>query len=242
MSELVGAALAVAASRLADDAPAVLVRLAGSIGEAARASAAELAALDEAAAKRRRAEIAALARSPTLASSRGVHPTWIEALLAELPGRARSALAGQATDATDVWLARWVLASLPPMRAHEPLDLARLESIAHDQLAFALGPAAASVPALHLATARIGKAPRAGNLGPHRAALDRCRGASLEEPAALLRIAARALAPHLANEPLRCLQLTRKMPYEQGRLVEAELLAHANAPLSSVPTWAALTV
>lgn len=242
MSELVGAALAVAASRLGDDAPAVLARLAGSVGDAARTSATALGALDDPSAKRRRAEIVALARSPSLASIRGVHPTWIEAALAELPARARAALAGQATDETDVWLARWALASLPPMPSHEPLDLARLEAIAHDQLAFALGPAAVSLPALQVAITRIAKPPRAGSLGPHRAALDRCRGASLADPTALLRIAARTLAPHLAAEPLRRLQLTRRMPYEQGRLVEAELVAHADVPLTSVPTWAALTV
>jgi len=240
VSELVGAALAVAASRLGADASTVLARLAGSIGDAARASAAELAALEDA--KRRRAEITALVRSPSLGSARGVHPTWIEAALAELPERARSALAGQATDATDVWLARWALASLPPMPATEPFDIARLENIAHDQLAFALGQAATSVPALTSAVARIAKAPRAGNLGPHRLALDRCRGASLDDPSALLRIAARALAPHLATEPLRRLQLTRRLPYEQGRLVQSELDAHASVPLTSVPTWAALVI
>lgn len=233
MTDLVGAALAVAASRLGPDGAAVLARLAGSVGEAARASAAELDALDDA--KRRRAEITALARSPSLASVRHVHPTWIEVAVAELPPRARVALAGQPTDETDVWLARWALASLPPMPATEIFDVARLELIARDQLAFALGAAAASVPALQSAALRIAKPPRAGNLGSHRAALDRCRGASLDDPSALLRIAARALAPHL--DPLRRLQVTRRLPYAQGRLVEDELVT---APEASVPTWAAL--
>lgn len=239
MSELVGAALAAAASRLGTDSSAVLARLDGSIGDAARAAARDLASLDDAAKKRRRAEVAARARTPSLASIRGVHPTWVEATLAELPARARTAIAGSATDEIDVWLARWVLASLPPMPETEPFDRTRFELVAHDQLAFALGSAAASVPALQSAVIRIAKPPRAGGLGAHRAALERCRGASLDDGSSLLRVAARALAPHL--DPLRRLQITRRMPYAEGRLVEAELVAAALAPLASVPTWAALT-
>src|SRR5690606_35880462 len=84
---LVGLVLATAATRLGRDATAVLSRLAGSLGDAARRAATELAALDEAARKRRRAELAAQVRTPTVATARGVHPTWIEASLVELPAR-----------------------------------------------------------------------------------------------------------------------------------------------------------
>jgi hypothetical protein len=240
VSDTVGAALAAAASRLGVDAAPVLARIAGFLGESARQVAAELAVLDDAAAQRRRAEIAALARSPSLAALRGVHPTWIEVTLSALPPRARTALAGQSTDETDVWLVRWVLAALPPMPATEPLDLVRLQAIAHDQLAFALGAAAASVPALRAAVARIAVPPRAGALGSHRAALERCRGVTLDDAGALLRVAARVIAPHLADEPVRRLQITRRLPYPDGSLVERELLAHANTPLDQVPTRAAL--
>ena len=115
MTDTVSAALAAAAARLGADAESVIARLGDELRDPVRTSLAELRALDEAGAKRKRAEIAALVRSPSLAAVRNVHPTWIEAALAELPARARTVLAGQGADETDVWLARWALASLPPM-------------------------------------------------------------------------------------------------------------------------------
>ena len=265
--DLVADVIAAAADRLGPDATAVLERLAGSLGDAARASARELARLDESARKQHRAQAAAIVRSPTLAAVRGVHPTWIEASLADLPARTRTALVGESAEPTDVWLARWATAMLPPMPppssrptlsrdadlaqilARDPAQIAAwLTSIALDQFAFALGPAAAAAGtasphaarALGDAAARITHAPRLDALGPQRAALERCRGAALDDDAALLGIAGRALAPHLADHPIARLRLTRRLPYAQGIVVERELVAHAATALDRAPTWAAL--
>jgi hypothetical protein len=89
---VIAEALAAAAHRLGDDRDAVLARLGGPLGTAARAAAAALAGDS----RRTRAEWAARARAPVPAGLRGVHPTWIEAALAGLPERARAALAGNA--------------------------------------------------------------------------------------------------------------------------------------------------
>ena len=253
--DLVARAVATAASRLGDDATGVLARIEGALGDGVRRAAEELAAVDDSSAKQRRAEVAALARSAASAGLRGVHPSWIEAALAELPARARTALAGETGDPIDVWLSRWATSSLvasplPPVDgelrailAREPAQiLAWLTSIALDQLAFALGPAATASPsaALRDAATRIACAPRLNALGPQRAALVRCRGAALDDALALVAIASRALAPHFAAEPLARLQLTRRLPYAHGIVVERELVAGAMTPLDQVPAWAAL--
>ena len=249
--DLVARVIATAASRLGDDATGVLARIEGVLGDGARKAADDLASLDDSSAQRRRVEVAALARRTAL---REVHPTWIEAALTELPARARTALAGDASDPIDVWLSRWAAASLvgSPSAAVDPLAaiLARepaqlrawLTSIALDQLAFALGPAANASPsaALRDAAARITRAPRVNALGPQRAALVRCRGAALDDTSALLAIAGRALAPHFAAEPFARLQLTRRLPYADGIVVERELVAAATTPRDQVPAWAAL--
>ncbi len=246
MSEnLVASAIATCAARLGDDATAVLSRLAGPLGDDARAAARALAALDGATAKHRRAEITALARLPGVAASRGVDPSWIDVALESLPERARTAVGAMATDPTDVWLARWALSSLPARTDQRLPDalVAWLHAIALDQLAFALGAQAAtagSPPALREAAARIAQPPRLGALGTARAALVRCRGATLDDEASLLAIAGRALAPHLASQPLAILALTRRLPYAQGSLLERELVAHAATSLAEAPTWEAL--
>jgi len=242
---LVASALASCAARLGDDATAVLSRLAGPLGDDVRAAARALAALDAATAKHRRAEVAALARSPALAAIRRIDHSWLEAALVELPERARTAVDSPPTNPTDVWLARWALSSIPPQVDQRPPDvlLAWLRSIALDQLALALGPQAATAsapPALRAAVARITRPPRLDALGPARAALVRCRDATLDDESSLLAIAGRALAPHLASQPLAILALTRRLPYPQGSLLERELVAHAATPLDQVPTWDAL--
>jgi len=233
-------ALAACADRLGADATAVLARLAGPIGDAARVAARELAALDEPARKRRRAELAAQLRSPVPVQLRGVHASWVEIVLAELPGRARTAIAGESITPIDVWLGRWATSSFPfpgnDLVVREPL--AWLSSIAHDQLAFALQDAAP--PLLADARARIARTPRRDALGPHRLALVRCRGAVLDDPASLVAIAGRALAPHVAANTLACLALTRRLPYVLGLVLERELAANAATPLDDAPTWDAL--
>ncbi len=118
---------------------AVLARLGGPLGEAARAAHDRLARTAGPDARRAlRAGWAAAARAPVPPGIRGVHPSWIEAALAELPARARADLArgglgagagdgagetrtgagetGEA-DRVAVWLTRWACAGLPPLPA-----------------------------------------------------------------------------------------------------------------------------
>jgi hypothetical protein len=150
---VIAAAIAVAAHRLGADRDGVLARLGGAIGEDTRAHAATLAALPATESRRRRAEWSARVRVPVVAGLRGVHASWIEAALAELPERARIVLAGGSGDpgsglprtfdsaprdipttqirGVDVWLARWVTAgfvALEPTssRLRVPADLATL--------------------------------------------------------------------------------------------------------------------
>jgi hypothetical protein len=114
---LIGEAIAAAAHRLGADRDAVLARIGGPLGARARAVLAQHAA---AGGKALRAEHAAIARTPVPPGLRGVHPTWIEAALAELPPRARAAVAAGGGDPTDVWLARRATAGFVAMRPVEP--------------------------------------------------------------------------------------------------------------------------
>lgn len=254
MTASVGQTLAVCAERLGSDATGVLGRLAGVVGDEARDAAAALARLDDRERRQRRAQTAADARAPGPQALRAVHPSWVEGALVELPARARAAVAGSPHPApVDVWLARMAAAAMPPMPsvAQRPLEavlvrpgpdiLAWLSSVGADQLAFALGGGASSHPLLAAAAVRSGSAPRAGQLGPQRAAIARCRGISLDEgERALLVVASRALASHLASDPVGRLQLSRRLPRALGILVENELVAHPSTSLDDAPSWAAL--
>lgn len=241
---MIGDVLAVAAERLGDHAEPVLSRIGGALGDAARTARAELATLDARTRTRRRAEVLASSRAPLPAGLRRVDASWIEAELAALPDRARTAVATASTDPIDVWLARWTTASLPPLTAADPRDaatlLAWLAGIGADQMAFALGEAAAAVPALAAAVSRIGQPPRMGQLGPQRAAIARCRDVSLDDELALVRVGCRALAPLLAADPLARLQLIRRLPRALGLVALRELALHASAPLDQGPRRAAL--
>src|SRR3954470_8929746 len=210
--DVLAAALAVASG----DAE-VLARLGGALGEAARAAHAERTDTREARAARRAQ--AMLARAAVPVGLRGAHPSWIEAALAELPARARTAVAAGGGDAVDVWLARWATAQIPPMpvvtaarvtsaETATRVDAATLErwlaDVGADQLALALSAAGAGAVAaaarvvgerLSAAAARIKLVPRAGALGPMRAVIVRCR-VTLDDRA-LVRIGARAIAPHV---------------------------------------------
>lgn len=252
--------------------PAVLARLGGPLGAAARAASARLAAAGPGR-RALRAAWAAAARAPVPPGLRGAHPSWIEAALAELPPRARVDLAagGWSADgaprgeggAVAVWLARWACAELPPLPAARApgggppaalaeavalggAELARwLAEIGADQLALAVGAAgpaalasAARVvgPALDRAAARVADPPRAGALGPQRAALARCAGGLAA--GALAVIGARALAPH--TDALSRRQLAVRLPLPLGRAVAAALAAHAADPRVEAPRWEAL--
>jgi hypothetical protein len=188
---------------------------------------------------RPRAEVIAAVRAPIPASVRQAHATWIEHALAELPARARTVLASGVRDDVDVWLARWVTAVVPP--TIEPRDaIAWLTTIGADQMAFALGAAAKKLPALADAFARIAKPPRLGELGPKRAAIARCRDVSLDDDLAFVRVASRALVPHLAANQLAKLQLILTLPRPIGIVVARELALHAATSFDQCPTRAAI--
>lgn len=147
-----------------------------------------------------------------------VHASWLDAL----DPRTRQALLAPATEA-DVWLARWALADLPVAApAQLPLELAWLVRVGRAQIAFALGQSTSP------------------NLGPRRAAIERCRDANLADELSVVRVACRALAPHLAANRLAVLQLTRAQPRPIGLVIERELLANAEVPLDQVAPWDAL--
>jgi hypothetical protein len=203
---------------------AVLARIGGSLGEAARR------ALEPS----QRPVVMTAARSPVPPGLRGVHESWIEAALEPLPDRARVVLAEGPLDEADVWLARRACAHIPPLPAIEPAlarprevgDVLRmspralrdwLTEVGRDQLAFALGDHAAAVPELADARLRIAKPPRHGELGPRRDAIDRARGE-------VFVIGVRALAPHLDRPLARALVL--RFSHPDGRGIGAELTGH----------------
>ena len=175
-------------------------------------------------------------RAPVPPGLRGVDGSWIEAALAELPERARAALAEGPISEADVWLVRRACAGLAPLPATDPalsrprvpIDVLRmsvaalrtwLTEVGKDQLAFALGEHASALgDSLAVAVARVARAPRLGELGPRRAAVERARG----EP---LVIGVRAVAPHL--EALIARGLVLRFPHPQGLAFARELTAHA---------------
>jgi hypothetical protein len=207
----------------------LVARIGGPTGEAARA------ALRESATRHDRALQLAAARAPVPEGVRGVHSTWIEAALAELPDHARAALAAGGEDPSAVWLVRWACAELPPLPAlrdvtaprsiEDVVAMARLaewlEAIGRAQLAYAASLAQPD-------------APRRDELGPARAVIARCRGG---EPRA---IAARAIAPY--TDAVIARQLAVRLPRPVGLAVEIELLAHARNPVVHAPAWSALVL
>jgi len=236
----------------------VLARIGGPIGEAARTAFDRLEAMSPEARKGKRRTWAAASRASIPPGLRGVDPSWIDAALDGVPPGARTAIASGATTEVEVWLARWACAAIPPMRPIEatmsrPRELADagrlaapalhawLEEIGADQLAFALGPHAANAATvfgerLLVAAARISAAPRDGALGPRRAAIERARVDP--DPVALLKIGARALAPH--TDPLLRRQLVYRLPRPLGLAVARELRVYARTPVGDAPAWAAL--
>jgi hypothetical protein len=235
---VIGELLAVVAERLGPEATPVLSRLVSLVGESAPPPA-------------RRAEILVSARAPIPVSLRAVHSTWIEHTLAELPARARTALSSSSAEPVDVWLARWATHQLPPAMGDVRLPaiaatndaavvVAWLGRIGADQMAFALGEQATTIPALAAAVARIAKPPRIGELGPQRAAIARCRDVSLDEDLSFVLVGCRALAPHLAADQLAKLQLILRLPRPIGIIVTRELSLHAATSFDHCPSWAAL--
>jgi hypothetical protein len=253
---MIGRVLAVAARKLGGDRDGVLARIAGPVGAEARAAVAELDKLDLGKLKLTRAEWAAQARAPVPAGFRAIHPTWIEAALAPLPRRARAAVAaGGGTEPIDVWLARWATASfvaMPPLgkvRVRTPDDVAGLDAdtllvwlarIGADQLAYALGSSAIGVfgPDLREAAERIRQPPRLGQLGPIRAAIERCEAQRSDEQIRVVEIGASAVAPHLSAIVRR--QVVARLPRAVGLGVARGFAAGAATGLDRSPTWMAL--
>ncbi|MBA3454330.1 MAG: hypothetical protein H0T42_14655 [Deltaproteobacteria bacterium] len=247
-----------AASFVALEDRAVLARIAGPIGEAARVAYDRLVAMSPEARRDKRRTWAVASRAPVPPGLRGVDASWIEAALADLPPAARDALASGAITEVEVWLARSACAALPPMppidpaklRPREVGDLARLtpavlrawlEDVGADQLAFALGSLAVNAAPvfgerLLVAAARIGTAPRAGALGQRRAAIDRARVDP--DPVALLKIGARAVAPH--TDSLLRRQITHRLARPIGLVVAREMRIYARTPVEDTPALAAL--
>ncbi len=216
----------------------VLARIGGVLGEAARAALAQ----DQ----KQRVAAVATARAPVPPGLRGVDPSWIERGLLDLPARARVALAEGPLDEVDVWLVRRACAGLVPLpvidetlaRPGVPADVLRMSALAlrawwtelgRDQLAFALGDHAAELgPVLAPAIARIARAPRLGELGPRRSAIERATGEAV-------RVGVRAVAAHL--EPVIARGLVLRFPHPEGVEIGSELAVHRGAPTAG---WKAL--
>ncbi len=174
------------------------------------------------------------------------------------------------SDPAAVWLVRWACAGLPPL---PPADVAGppasideavrlrgdaleawLVEIGADQLALAIGAAGgeALAAAVRIVGARLGRAaariatpPRAGALGPARAAIARCRiavsalqGGRTLDDRALLAIGARAIAPHACALAQR--QLAMRLPRPLGLAAADALAAFARTPVEQAPAWRAL--
>ncbi len=254
MSTSFATAVALAASLGGGDrAAAIVARIGGDAGAAARAALAELgdASAEELAA------IAARLRAPRPAGLDDVHPEWV------MPPPAESSL-----PAARVWIERARYGALVPMpegemgRITSPVDLARarpdwlalrLERVGLRQLAHATsGAERVELAAL---AARLGLRGKAyveaiarvrelgtdadARFGPRRAAQSRCSDVALSrDRLAFLAIGARAVAPHVADAggdlPW---QIAQRLPRAPGERALAELRAWAHTPIASAPAW-----
>lgn len=235
----------------------VLARIGGPIGDEARTAQRELAKLDEGASRAKRASWLAAARVPIPAGLRGIDASWIAAAIARvaqgdgpLGTRARRVIADGPMTAGDVWLARWLCAELPAMpvidatitRPRSIADATRmsatalhawLEDVGADQIAFAVGRAATAMSSrLGAAALRIAQAPRVGEMGERRAAIERARIAIDET--ALLRVGARTIAAYAGPSERRV--IAYRLPRTVG--VRGELEAFAGS--AGAPSWRAL--
>jgi len=149
-----------------------------------------------------------------------------------------------------VWLARWATASFVPLPTERPgpprtpADLAALApadalrwlgEIGLDQLAHALTGQDIAIAELVPARVRIALPPRAGALGPQRAALQRCLDQAPFDGDARVIIGARTAAPHVPVLAARALAL--RLPRPLGVRL---LAAFADFARLSGPSWIAL--
>ena len=170
-----------------------LSRLGGPIGEAARALRPG---------QRERAEWATQARAPVTPGVRGIHASWIEHALSDLPPRARQALAAGGGDAVDVWLARWACAELVPVPALP--EAGELEASLRARGAEEIAIVARGAAGL-LRGERV------------RAAIARCTGTTDR-----LVIGARAAAPQLGDQAHA---IALRLPRAIGLIVRDQLMS-----------------
>lgn len=262
---MIAEALAAAAS--GSELAGALARLGGPLGDDVRAKVAVLAALAPPARKAQRAAWAAVARAPTPPGIRGVHGSWIEAALDELPERTRADLASGGGDRVAVWLVRSACAALPPMpqvrlrdRVESLDDVLALPSAALASWLENVGAEQVAVLAISSKTVELVRR-RPGEVGARlRAAVARvwpffrkdllgyplsevarrCGGTPLED-LGLARIGARTIAAHAAVRSLAAEQLAYRLPRPLGLAVLAELRAFAATPSERVPSWRVLS-
>ncbi len=245
---MIDAALLAVIAERAGVVPAVLERLAGSLGEATRRGFAELRAQPAAVRMQTVARELARVGSPLPPSLRAVHAEWLQAAFeAEPEGRAAVGLAleqggaarGATTEPAVVWLLRRALGSLP-RQAPSPAALeASLRTLGRGgalALATLLGERR---PALAAALAQLGElgAPlramarelEAGAARPMelRLATRACRGVELRQPHALERIGAVALGEVLLAERERWAALCYFVPRALGLAIAEQLTAAA---------------
>jgi len=138
------------------------------------------------------------------------------------------------------------IAVRPPKSIDEALTLdandlrAWLGNVGADQVAALAIGGNIEAPPLAEAMARARQPPRAGALGPMRAILERCSGATFDE-LGLMRIGARAIAPYVALRQLARLVLMCRLPRPMGLAIGEELHAHAGDPIDRCPAWTALS-
>lgn len=194
--------------------------LGGPLGEAARAV--------RFASSRERAELLARLRAPVPEGFRGAHASWIEAALAELPPRARAAVAAGGGAPVDVWLARWACAHIPPLPAVRAQQVRTLDDVIALPDPGEWLRAVGRVQLDYAMSLARPNAPRRDELGPARAVIARCRGGDE------LAIGARTIAPH--TSALQRMQLAVRLPRATNILREL----HATADVALGPTWAML--
>ncbi|MFT3698227.1 MAG: hypothetical protein QM831_34110 [Kofleriaceae bacterium] len=227
--------------------PTVLAHVGGRLGNDARVAQSQLGLLDSAARRLQRAQWMATARAIVPENFRAIDPSWIEAALADLPPRARNAVAGTSAEPIDIWLARRTLSGFVAMPVQgntiaAPRDLpslppaqlrAWLERVGSDQLVRAAriaGGEALAVVERDYPDA-IARAPR--DLGRDRAVIKRCMNIA-NDALRVLHIGARAVAPHLIVRERR--QLAQRLP--RALAILRELEAYASDPDPSA--WSAL--
>ncbi len=228
-------AIAAVAGKLGDEAERVLARIGGELGGQARAAFAALRALEPAAQKRQRAAWLASARMVVPEGFRLIHPTWIEAALAELPAAARDAVANLGGEPRDVWLARCAMAgfvAMPTRRVEVVQVAAELPALAPEQLQAWLERAGAEQLKRAAQIAGVDATPRSARaFGSDRDVIERCRVPADE--LRFIRIGARAFAAHFS--PIVRRQIAQRLPRALGLAVRAELNRPANSVLGWIP-------